>query len=207
MYIREFTQDEQTFLIVKGWIIFAPPGSKTCARFAPAALALTARLYVRWLPIRSQSTAGNAAYGVSFDPKVGVWQRGEIEGVNEYPVTVYRDWPGGLRHAQVGSCGFGELSWALLAAHEADWHSAVVFWHSAELLNRTRARPDPIAILRFENLCAFLAANRQRFNTRWFSEVRGSHLPPPANDGPLPRHPLATLRRHSEQFMRRVFVG
>lgn len=208
MYLREFTQDEQTFLIGKGLDNLRAAGVEDMCAFRAGSFGAN-RATLRALAANQIAidSSGNAAYGVAFDPKVGVWQPGEIEGVNEYPVTVYRDWPRGLRHAQVGSCGFGELSWALLAAHEADWHSAVVFWHSAELLNRTRARPDPIAIRRFENLCAFLAANRQRFNTRWFSEVRGNHLPPPANDGPLPRHPLATLRRHSEQLMRRVFVG
>lgn len=86
-----------------------------------------------------------------------------IEGIYEYPVSCFEDWPGHLRHAQIGACTFGELSGVLNQAEKSGWNSFVVVSHNFELMNRTQTRRDPIVEKRFISFCRFLSRNRERF--------------------------------------------
>ena len=94
----------------------------------------------------------------------------QVDGVFEYPLSVFQDWPGHERHLQLASCSTRELIHVLREARRATWDYVVVLSHSAELLNGSRLRPDPVVIRRFEQLCRFLADNPSDFDTAWFRD-------------------------------------
>jgi hypothetical protein len=92
----------------------------------------------------------------------------QCEGVYEYPMTVFKDGLGKLRHAQLSACSTGEFEAVLWGALEAGWKSFVILAHNFELLNQSRDRPDWVAIRRFEKLCKFLDKNKDSFSVRGF---------------------------------------
>src|SRR5207248_4475141 len=96
------------------------------------------------------------------------WQE---HGVHEFPVSIFRDWPGHWRPAQLCACSSGEMEHALDTAERRGWPAFVIVWHSFELIKRLKARPDPIMLRRFRRLCGFLQKHRDRFETRVFSET------------------------------------
>lgn len=101
------------------------------------------------------------------------WQ---VHGVLEFPVSVFEDYPGHSRHAQLCACSLAEMTRALDLAWEQKWHNFTILLHSFELVRDRmvpgrQARPDWTNIHRFEHLCEFLAANRSRFRTQVFSEI------------------------------------
>src|SRR5205807_1121886 len=98
-----------------------------------------------------------------------------VEGVVEFPIAFFRDWPGHCRHAQVCACSGPELEHALWQAWERGWHSFVLVCHGFELLkNRKQTRTWPnadwIVIQRLERLCRFLAEHRDKFRTVGFGD-------------------------------------
>jgi peptidoglycan/xylan/chitin deacetylase (PgdA/CDA1 family) len=86
-----------------------------------------------------------------------------IDGVQVYPVTVLRDGFGRARAAQLNGCTFGELRAALVAAERAGVRHFVIVSHNFEMLRADTSDPDWAVVRRFEALCAFLAANPERF--------------------------------------------
>jgi hypothetical protein len=133
-----------------------------------------------------------------------------LEGVHEFPIAFFRDWPGHYRHAQIGACSTAEMQSALLGAHRRGWRSFVILSHSFELLKgrRTRLRvgPDRLVIRRFVELCRFLGENRTRFRSAVFSEQR-SWLKPlavPESSVPLHSNMARTGWRYVEQLSRKL---
>jgi hypothetical protein len=134
-------------------------------------------------------------------------QAQEVEGVVEYPITFFEDWPGHYRHLQITACSFGEMKHALLEARRRGWSSVVLVSHSFELLKnrkspRTPLLPDQICVRRFEQLCRFLAEHPDQFRTATFSELGAPPTSAPKESGPLKSNMLRTARRHSEQLLR-----
>jgi len=136
-----------------------------------------------------------------------------IHGVEAYPLTVFRDGFGRLRHAQLGACSTAELIQAMNDAHRLDWSHFVVLSHNFEMLKPRSSEPDRIAARRFEQFCAFLARNRDRYQVGSF----GSTLPEAAAPVVPIRMPrleaqtalpqtrmAATGRRYAEQALRRL---
>jgi hypothetical protein len=128
-----------------------------------------------------------------------------VVGVLELPVTVFQDWPGHLRHAQLGACSFGELKSMLLQAHDRDWRAFVIVSHSFELMSQSRRRGDPVVVRRFERLRRFLADNPDRFRTRGFADLSPEELVGPRCGSPLRSNPMRTAWRIGEQLSRRVY--
>ncbi|MHC4943000.1 MAG: polysaccharide deacetylase family protein [Planctomycetota bacterium] len=128
-----------------------------------------------------------------------------FQGIIEFPISFFVQGTGNYRHAQVGSCSFGELSSMLQQAIARGWHSFQILSHNFELLNRAKSRPDAIVIKRFEKLCAFLAANRDRFTTAWFGELDPGRIPVDIRTPPLRSNWFRTVWRYGEQLTRRFF--
>jgi hypothetical protein len=131
-----------------------------------------------------------------------------LEGVCEVPISFFADYPGHYRHTQLTSCSFGEMRLALDRAWEGGWRTFVIVSHSFELLGRNRhnipARPDRIVIGRFEKLCRFLGANRDRFRTVGFSGLDPASLMAPTTATEVWTGVLSTALRYGEQFVRRL---
>ena len=126
-----------------------------------------------------------------------------IGRVIEYPMTVYNDAAGRLRHLQLGACSFEEIESVLWHACENEWHSVVILSHNFELLNQAKSRPDRVVVSRFRRLCQMLERHRDCFETARFTSTPATI---PNVDAALPRTPLlATGKRYAEQLWRRGY--
>jgi hypothetical protein len=82
---------------------------------------------------------------------------------------------------------------------EHPWHPLVtIVSHSFEFASRDGARSNRTLCRRFERLCAFLAAERERFPTARFTEL--DDLPLDTRGRPLAPRRLRTARRMAEQL-------
>lgn len=129
-----------------------------------------------------------------------VHANGVIHGVTSYPLSVFRDGMGRLRHAQIGSCSTAELVQAMRAAHRLGWSHFVVLSHNFELLQTGSAEPDRIAVRRFEHFCAYLARHRHLYEVGDFGSPNAAERAPET----MPSAGMAaTGRRYAEQALRR----
>lgn len=186
LHMWHFSEDQQTQLIAEG-------AARLRAAGAPAPCAFRAGNF----GANFETLRALARNGLAFDSSYNscflesfcrlrteepLLQQRLIEGVYEYPVATFRDYPGHERPAQLGACSAAEIRGALMAAWAAGWDSFVIIWHSGELLadvgRQARRRPHAINIRRFESLCDLLAINRDKFRTAVFSEMG---TPPLAN--------------------------
>ncbi|MCP4447013.1 MAG: polysaccharide deacetylase [Myxococcales bacterium] len=138
-------------------------------------------------------------------------QPAPLEGLWEYPVANFRDYPGHYRPAQLCAVSDREMRAALDEAHKVGWQNFVIVSHSFELLRDRKlpqdfAHPDWALIQRFDALCEFLASHKSRFETVGFLDL---HEPPRTGDY-QPLHPpmaMATARtaaRVASQALRRL---
>lgn len=138
-------------------------------------------------------------------------QPAEIEGVLEYPVSCYRDYPGHYRPAQLCAISAWEMQAAMAAADEAGWHNFVIVSHSFEMLRDRKealpyGQPDRAVIARFEEMCRHLESHSERYETVGFLDLQVELPDAPA----APLHPALvpsaarTAGRMVSQAMRRL---
>lgn len=126
----------------------------------------------------------------------------QIDGVTVYPVTVFTDGLGRRRPAQVGACGFAEMKDALISAQTAGCQHFVIVSHNFEMLKSASSQPDWVVVRRFEQLCGYLASQRQRFDVGIF---RPSAPSAPSSEGARPHAGAwSTGVRWAEQIYRRL---
>jgi len=210
--IHQFSEDAQTRIVAKGIANLTQAGARNLCAFRAGnygASLETLRALAR-NGIAFDSSHNSCFLDADCQIRVAepLQQPTMIDGVCEFPVTVFSDYPGHVRHAQLCACSFQELEAALLQAWQADWYSFVIVWHSFELMRRVREpgrrAPDWMHISRFEKLCNFLAANRDKFRTAVFSEIDARTVPAPGV-ARLLRSPLRyTARRFAEQMASRL---
>jgi len=134
-----------------------------------------------------------------------VWANGVIHGVEAYPLSVFRDGMGRLRHAQIGACSVAELAQAMRTAQKLGWSHFVVLSHNFEMLKPNSEEPDRIAAHRFAQFCAFLARNREIFEVGSFGDFSGV---PRSTTEVVPHVGFtATGRRYAEQALRRLLFA
>jgi hypothetical protein len=124
------------------------------------------------------------------------------EGVYEYPVSAYIDFPGHYRHAQLGACSYSELTNFMWQALRQGWHSVVIVSHNFELLNRLKNRHDLIVARRFVKLCRFLDKNRDKYATIGFTSFRPKSYD--AQPDPIVSNVFLTAGRYAEQAISRL---
>lgn len=129
----------------------------------------------------------------------------EVGAVQVYPITLFRDGRGRLRPAQVGACSLAEMTQALESAATLGRRHFVIVSHNFEMLRPGRSEPDTIVVSRFEGLCRYLAAHRERFDVCGFERVPvGASVQADAAPARLPSTTRwATWRRLGEQALRR----
>lgn len=138
------------------------------------------------MPVDSGPTATHAKRdGHGFDRMQRCFR-----GVYDYPMTVFKDGTGPLRHTQLISCSYKEIEGLLWPALETGRSSFVILSHSFELLNRAEDRPDDMVVKRFQRLCSFLDQNRDSFRVREFQGLK-----PQVTQQP----PVPSLRRSGGQ--------
>jgi hypothetical protein len=95
----------------------------------------------------------------------------ECEGVIEYPMSVYDEGGGRLRHVQLTACSYSEMEGLLWSALHAGHRHMMILSHNFELLAPSKTRADPVVVGRFEKLCAFLDRHRDCFRLRGFRDL------------------------------------
>jgi hypothetical protein len=127
-----------------------------------------------------------------------------VDGISEYPLSVFIDGLRRQRHAQMGACSLSELLAAMRAAKRLGWPQFTILGHNFELLKAGSAEPDPIVVARFQGLCRYLSEHAKDFPTTGFLQLAVETTLTPAANVSLPRVPLSsTLQRYSEQLVRR----
>lgn len=171
-HLRYFSREEQTVLIAKGLELMRRAGVTDINAFRAGSFAFN-----------HDTLPALAANGITFDSSYNASMFGSdsgvspgrhlveptlVEGVVEYPMTVYRDGTVTLRHAQLTACSWPELEGLLWQAAEEGRQAFVLLSHGFELLNKAKDRPDDVVVRRFERLCAFLDRHRETFRVRGF---------------------------------------
>lgn len=204
--LGDFPEEEQTLLIRLGL-------EELCAAGARDVIGLRAGNYGADARTLRSARAAGLTYDTSYNacylsstcrlrPPTPLLGPARLEGLVELPISVFQDFPGHFRHAQLNACSFRELRAALEQAHARGFAAFVIVSHSFELLDRTRRRePDPFTIRRWEALCRYLDEHRDRFRTDCFDGTLPTEAPP---DGPLVGSPLRTALRVGEQLVRRA---
>lgn len=124
-----------------------------------------------------------------------------LEGVQVFPVTVFRDGRGLDRPAQIGTCGLTEMCQALDSAERAGRRHFVVVSHNFEMLRPGRSEPDTYVVRRFEGLCRHLVEHKDRYHTCTFEANADSFVDTPTQVPTVSS--VATLRRMATQVARR----
>jgi hypothetical protein len=216
-YLKDFTEDEQTLIVER-----ALANLRDCS--TDPICAFRAGNYGANLNTLKALKRNGIAYDSSYNfpylsSQCGInlpnplLQPIVLEGVEEYPITFFEDWPGHHRHLQLTACSFGEIRIALLEARRKGWSSVVLVSHSFELLKNRKSPdkpllPDKVCISRFKQVCRFLADHADQFRTATFSEL-GGHAQRAAivaskENGFLKSNLLRTAGRFAEQFVRRL---
>lgn len=175
-HLRYFSLEEQTILIAAGANLLKQAGAGDVTAFRAGSFAFNRDT------LRALATTGiafDSSYNASlFGPSSGVMpgiavvEPIECDGVYEYPMTVFNDGTGSLRHAQLTACSYSEMEGLLWQSLEAGRSSFVILSHNFELLNQAKDRPDDVVVKRLEKLCAFLDQNRDCFRTRGFNGLK-----------------------------------
>lgn len=211
-YMHNFTLDEQTALIAKGVRSLQTVGvQKVCAFRAGSYGANLDTLRAAFRNGLVFDSSYNACY-LGNDCQIAqndiLLQPRRIEGVWEFPITFFQDYPNHRRHTQLAACSFNEMKTALLDAWQAGWFSFVIVLHSFELVrNRnpdTPCLPDKRNIDRFQRLCGFLAEHTDKFSTTTFSALDTSTTPEIKEVEGLHSRIHHTAWRYAEQAFARI---
>lgn len=206
-HMRCFSKDEQKILIARGLENLSAAGRKNIVAFRAGNYGFNADTLEA---LAAHNLTFDASYNPCFmgttsgiAPGQILYQPVKSHGVYEYPVSVYEDYPGHLRHAQLGAVSYAEMTTMLRRAMSNNWHCFVMVSHNFELLDRTKSRPDRIAVRRFRKLCRFLDRHRDEIHASGFDE----HRPQAFDRQPemIRSNPLRTGWRIAEQLSRRIF--
>lgn len=206
-HLRYFSMVDQTTLIATGARLLEEAGASDINAFRAGSFGFNkdtlGALTAIGIPFDSSYNASLFGLDSGVLPGVTVVEPIECDGVFEYPMTVFNDGTGSLRHTQLTACSSSEMEGLLWQALESERRAFVILSHSFELLNVAKDRPDDVVVKRFRKLCAFLDRNRDSFRVRGFRGLEPQvtlHQPAPLAS-PLWR----TGTRVMEQAYRRTF--
>ncbi|MDB5990318.1 MAG: polysaccharide deacetylase [Herbaspirillum sp.] len=206
-FLRQFSLQEQITLIGAGKRLIERAGGGVVSAFRAGSFGFNRESLTA---MAANQIAYDSSYNASmFGPDSGVMPGQAIfdpiqyDGVIEYPMTVFDDGTGKLRHVQLGACSNRELEGLLLQALETGRKSFMMLSHNFELLNTSRDRADLTMVKRFDKLCRFLDANRDLFRTSGFRDLAPDIVSqqPPVLTSPL----WKTGHRMYQQAMRRRY--
>lgn len=206
-HLRYFSLEEQTHLIAIAKKLISNAGAPAVNAFRAGSFAFNAdtltALAVNRIPFDSSYNVGMFGLDSGVMPGVTLTEPIEIQGVYEYPMTVFRDGTRSLRHAQLTACSYRELERLLWQALEAGRSSFVLLSHSSELMNTAMNRPDDVVVKRFHRLCAFLEKNADCFRVKGFQGL--TPVLKQSQPAPLNSPPWMTGLRMIEQAYRRKY--
>ncbi|KKC27894.1 polysaccharide deacetylase [Sphingomonas sp. SRS2] len=118
--------------------------------------------------------------------------------VVEIPVTLIAEGRASSRHLQICGVTLGELKAAIEHAGASEQPVVNIVSHSSALANRAGTAPNKAHVKRFEDLCAYLSRERQRFPTAFFTDL--GDLPLDSRAEMLPKAGLRRVGRVIEQI-------
>jgi hypothetical protein len=184
-HLHYYSAAEQSSLIASGLAMMANAGAPDLNAFRAGSFGFNRdtldALAANSIPFDSSYNATLFGLESGVRPDAPAWAPFECANVQEYPMTVFDDGTGKMRHVQLTACSYEEIEGLLWRALEAGYTSFVILSHSFELLNEGKDKPDPVVIGRFRKLCAFLDKHRDKFRVRGFRGLQaGPHAPQPA---------------------------
>jgi hypothetical protein len=175
-YLRMFSLEEQQVIVAKGLELLRRAGEGSVNAFRAGSFGFNSDTL---RALAANQVAFDSSYNATmFGPDSGVMpgttivEPFECDGVHEYPMTVFKDGIGAMRHAQLTACSFKEMESLLWRALEAERKAFVILSHNFELLNQAKSKPDDIVVRRFRRLCAFFERNRDCFRVRGFRNLQ-----------------------------------
>ena len=206
-FLHYFSLQEQTTLIQAGASLIELAGGGRVNAFRAGSFGFnkdTLRaVAMNRIAFDSSYNASMFGPGSGVSPGIPLVEPVECEGVYEYPMTVFHNGTGSLRHAQVTACSYREMEGLLWQALESGRKAFVILSHNFELLNGSMNRPDDIVVTRFRKLCSFLDRHRDCFRVRGFYDLIPNLVlsQPPPLASPIWKTGLRML----EQGLRRRF--
>jgi len=204
-HLRYYTLEEQTTLIALGARLLQDAGAPRPTAFRAGNFAANADTFLAlaandiWCDSSIDATMPDSVPDLR--DKFDLYGAREIAGVSIFPVAVFEDGLGQLRHAQIGACSARELVQAMQSAREFGWSSFVVLSHNFEMLKVKAVAPDWVVVKRFEVVCEYLARHREELPTGGFEDL---HVRASAGGSLLPKVGMVpTMRRYAEQALRR----
>ncbi len=208
-HLTNYTLEEQTMLIAHGKRMLESAGANTLQAFRAGSFAANrdtfAALRRNGILLDSSLNRCHAISGPDI-PQARVGRSAfTLEGVTTYPVTVIKDGFGRDRPAQVGACGYAEMSGALLDAHQLGMRDFVIVSHNFEMLRPGTTSPDWVVVQRFQRLCEFLARHTDKLTVRGFNDLPSTAKDEMTGTDAQPHAGIhATAWRHFEQLKRRL---
>lgn len=206
-HLFHYDRAEQTHLIKHGRALLEAASDQPISAFRAGSFAANgdtlAAVAEAGLNIDASLNATCAFSGADLRDRIDLTVPQRYHGLQLVPLSVFRDGMGKPRHAQVGACSVAELQAVMRDAQRKGHRTFTVLSHNFEMLRSGSSEPDRWVVRRFERLCGFLAAHRERFPTRGLNEA----LMFPEHESALawPRvGSLATLIRYYEQARRRL---
>jgi len=205
-YMRAYSQAEQSLLIAKGLELLGRADARPVSAFRAGSFGFNVEtlraLAENGIGIDSSYNAVLFGRDSGVMPGVFVVEPIACEGVFEFPLTVFKDGMGALRHAQLTACSYSELEYLLWQALERGSQAVVMLSHNFELLDVSKTKADPVVVKRFLSLCGLLARNPDCFRVRGFRDL---DFPVPARQpAPLEMPFWKTAGRIAAQAYRRV---
>lgn len=212
-YMHQFTLDEQVTLIAKGIRSLQAAGVKELHAFRAGGYGAnrdTLRAVAQNKLLFDSSY--NSCYlgeDCKIDLNEQLLQPCKIEGVWEFPISFFQDYPNHWRHVQLAACSTKEMETVLLNAWRQGWFSFVIVLHSFELVKGRSignlSLPDKLNISRFNHLCKFLSDHPDKFRTTLFSELDPITIPEIRPQKILYSRLHHTIKRYAEQIHSRFF--
>lgn len=206
--MRELSRTQQSSLIAQGLALLKQAGVEDVNTFRAGSYganrATLEALQENGISFDSSYNPSVAIGTADIAPGCTITRPVKINGVTEFPVTVFKDpFKGKLRHLQLAACSFAEMAYVLNQAADVGWESAVIVSHNFEFLTPSKLKRDRITADRMRQLCAFLRRHPDRFNVHGFAGLEPqSHLSD-TQSVPFKNSYWATGRRLVEQGIRR----
>lgn len=196
-HLSYYTKDEQARLIRAGLGLLKDAGANPISAFRAGSFAANRDTF-------SALEENDIIYDSSLNrsipiscPDIGAQRENpapfHLGNIQEYPMTVFVDGLGKLRHAQVGACSAAEMRDALVAAHSAGYENFVILSHNFEMLKPASSEPDSIVVKRFLRLCEFLNKHDDKFAVTGFKRERSEN----ETDGRGNQQPEITVNKAS----------
>ncbi len=174
-YLKQFSQDEQKIIIEKGMQYLKEVGCTNIKAFRAGGFGANRDTLIA---LKDNGILIDCSYNrclfdeIDFYPEQVLTQPILLEGVYEYPMTVFKDGIARIKHLQIGACSFGEMRDFLWRSSDAGWSHVNFLSHNFELINRIKKRKDKIVIKRFLDLCNFLHKNNKIFKCTTFRDIQ-----------------------------------